>query len=86
MRLNPFVPVALLLYGASALAAGDPILEEVIVTATLREQSLLEAPTSVTLLDARKPSVVKVASLMDRELVSAAAPPVSVKPLVRRLT
>ena len=53
MRLNPFVSVALLLYGACAPAADDPILEEVIVTATLREQRLLEAPTSVTLLDER---------------------------------
>ena len=40
----------LLLYGATA-AADDQVLEEVIVTATLREQSLLEAPASVTLLN-----------------------------------
>ena len=49
--LNLFAPAALLLYGATAAGAGDQVLEEVIVTATLREQSLLEAPTSVTLLD-----------------------------------
>jgi iron complex outermembrane receptor protein len=49
--LNLFAPAALLLYGATAAAAEDQVLEEVIVTATLREQSLLEAPTSVTLLN-----------------------------------
>src|SRR5688500_19210588 len=61
IALNLFATAALLLYGANATAAGGPagdrptaddqVLEEVIVTATLREQSLLEAPTSVTLLD-----------------------------------
>src|SRR5687767_9744266 len=51
IALNLFVSAALLPYGASA--AADAVLEEVIVTATLREQRLLEAPTSVTLLDER---------------------------------
>lgn len=34
-------------------AADDEVLEEVIVTATLRQQSLIEAPTSVTVLNER---------------------------------
>ena len=42
---------SLCVYGASARGRIPP--EEVIVTATLREQRLLEAPTSVTLLDER---------------------------------
>ncbi|HET9446510.1 MAG TPA: TonB-dependent receptor plug domain-containing protein, partial [Steroidobacteraceae bacterium] len=49
--LNLFAPAALLLYGASAAAAEEQVLEEVVVTATLREHSLREAPTSVTLLN-----------------------------------
>src|SRR5919106_4006742 len=49
--LNLFAPAALLLHGATAAAAEDQVLEEVIVTATLREHSLREAPTSVTLLN-----------------------------------
>ena len=56
MRLNPFVPVALLLYGATTVAAApaDPqVLEEVIVTATLREQALLDTPVSITVLNDR---------------------------------
>jgi iron complex outermembrane receptor protein len=56
MRLNLFVPVALLLYGAATAAAAqaDPqVLEEVIVTATLREQTLLDTPVSITVLDQR---------------------------------
>ena len=56
MRLNLFVPVALLLYGAATAAAAqaDPqVLEEVIVTATLREQTLLDTPVSITVLDER---------------------------------
>src|SRR5512138_664216 len=53
MRLNPFVSVALLLYGASVLAADNQVLEEVVVTATLREQTLLDTPVSITVLDER---------------------------------
>ncbi len=57
IALNLFASAALLLHGANAPAAAgstdDQVLEEVIVTATLREQSLLEAPTSVTLLNER---------------------------------
>ncbi|HKR36241.1 MAG TPA: TonB-dependent receptor [Steroidobacteraceae bacterium] len=58
MRLNLFIPVALLLHGASVVAAAEPasdnqVLEEVIVTATLREQSLLETPVSITVLNER---------------------------------
>src|SRR5689334_4350726 len=56
MRLNPFVPVALLLYGATTLAAApadSQVLEEVIVTATLREQALLDTPVSITVLNDR---------------------------------
>ncbi|HJY36549.1 MAG TPA: TonB-dependent receptor [Steroidobacteraceae bacterium] len=54
--MNLFVPVALLLYGAATAAAAqaDPqVLEEVIVTATLREQTLLDTPVSITVLDER---------------------------------
>jgi iron complex outermembrane recepter protein len=58
MRLNLFAPIALLLYGASGAAADDPaaaqpVLEEVVVTATLRKQSLLDTPVSITVLDDR---------------------------------
>jgi iron complex outermembrane receptor protein len=58
MRLNLFVSAALLLHGVNVLAAADPIaddrvLEEVIVTATLREQSLLATPVSITVLNER---------------------------------
>jgi iron complex outermembrane recepter protein len=56
MRLNLFVPVASLLYGAGAAAAAqaDPqVLEEVVVTATLREQALLDTPVSITVLNDR---------------------------------
>ncbi|HEY7641437.1 MAG TPA: TonB-dependent receptor [Steroidobacteraceae bacterium] len=53
MRLNPFVSLALLLYGASAVAADNQVLEEVVVTATLREQTLLETPVSITVLNDR---------------------------------
>src|SRR5678815_5235147 len=58
MRLNLFIPVALLLHGVSVVAAAEPasdnqVLEEVIVTATLREQSLLETPVSITVLNER---------------------------------
>jgi outer membrane receptor protein involved in Fe transport len=53
MRLNLFVSVALLLYGASVLAADNQVLEEVVVTATLREQTLLDTPVSITVLDER---------------------------------
>jgi outer membrane receptor protein involved in Fe transport len=58
MRLNLFASVALLLYGANASAADNPaagsqVLEEVVVTATLREQSLLDTPVSITVLNER---------------------------------
>jgi iron complex outermembrane recepter protein len=58
MRLNLLAPVALLLHGASVAAADNPaagqqVLEEVIVTATLREQSLLDTPVSITVLNER---------------------------------
>jgi outer membrane receptor protein involved in Fe transport len=56
MRLNLFVPVASLLYGSTLLAAApaDPqILEEVVVTATLRKQTLLDTPVSITVLNDR---------------------------------
>jgi outer membrane receptor protein involved in Fe transport len=58
MRLNLFIPVALLLYGANTSAADDPaagqqVLEEVVVTATLRQQSLLDTPVSITVLNER---------------------------------
>lgn len=43
---------AALLHSASA-AVADDVLEEVIVTATLREQSLLATPVSITVLDER---------------------------------
>jgi outer membrane receptor protein involved in Fe transport len=46
--------VALLLTplaGTAALGADDNVLEEVVVSATLRQQSLLEAPVSVSVLD-----------------------------------
>jgi outer membrane receptor protein involved in Fe transport len=48
--LNLFASAALLLHGANAAAADDDVLEEVIVTATLREQSLLATPVSITVL------------------------------------
>ena len=51
--LNLFASAALLLHGANVIAADDEVLEEVIVTATLREQSLLETPVSITVLNER---------------------------------
>src|SRR5215470_7169409 len=53
MRLNLFVPAALLLYGATVVAADNQVLEEVIVTATLRQQALVDTPVSITVLDQR---------------------------------
>jgi iron complex outermembrane recepter protein len=58
IALNLFASAALLLYGASAAAAdestsAEEILEEVIVTATLRQQSLLATPVSITVLNER---------------------------------
>src|SRR5688572_2395321 len=58
MRLNLFVSAALLLHGANVFAAEEPtsdedVLEEVIVTATLREQSLVDTPVSITVLNER---------------------------------
>jgi iron complex outermembrane recepter protein len=50
IALNLFASL-LLWYGANARAAADSqVLEEVIVTATLREQSLVETPLSITVL------------------------------------
>ena len=51
--LNLFASAALLLYGANAFAADDAVLEEVVVTATLREQTLLDTPVSITVLNDR---------------------------------
>src|SRR6188474_2588747 len=51
--LNLFASAALLLHGANVIAADDEALEEVIVTATLREQSLVETPVSITVLNER---------------------------------
>jgi outer membrane receptor protein involved in Fe transport len=45
--------VSLVLATSLASAAEQDVLEEVVVTATLRQQSLVEAPVSVTVLDAR---------------------------------
>ena len=58
IALNLFASAALLLYGAHAAAvdsaaADDQVLEEVIVTATLRQQSLVATPVSITVLDER---------------------------------
>jgi iron complex outermembrane recepter protein len=58
IALNLFASATVLLYGASAAAADatgtdDQVLEEVIVTATLREQTLLDAPVSITVLNER---------------------------------
>ena len=51
-RNGAAVTVVLGLLGASvAGAAADKLIEEVVVTATLRQQSLVEAPVSVTVLD-----------------------------------
>ena len=44
--------VSLALTASLATAAEQDVLEEVVVTATLRQQSLVEAPVSVTVLDA----------------------------------
>jgi iron complex outermembrane recepter protein len=49
---NPLLGLTLALAVNSAVAADD-VLEEVVVTATLRQQSLVQAPVSVTVLDAR---------------------------------
>jgi iron complex outermembrane recepter protein len=56
--LNLFASAALLLHGAHVIAADDAssdeqVLEEVIVTATLREQSLVQTPVSITVLNER---------------------------------
>jgi iron complex outermembrane receptor protein len=48
-----FAFATLLLYGSHAAAADSVVLEEVVVTATLREQSLLDAPVSITVLNER---------------------------------
>ncbi len=76
MRLNLFVPVALLLYGVTTPAANDPtssnqVLEEVIVTATLREQPLLVTPLSITVLNER---TLQDAGIQHFEDVLAAVP------------
>jgi iron complex outermembrane recepter protein len=51
--VSTIVASAALLHGAFVAAADDPILEEVIVTATLRQQTLLDAPVSITVLNER---------------------------------
>ena len=52
--LNLFASAALLPYGAIVAADdSDRVLEEVIVTATLREQSLVATPVSITVLNER---------------------------------
>ena len=48
-----FISSALLLYSAIAVSADDRVIEEVIVTATLREQPLLATPVSITVLTER---------------------------------
>lgn len=50
MRLA-FGSIALLCAALAVAATRDEMLEEVIVTATLREQTLLDAPVSITVLD-----------------------------------
>lgn len=71
IALNLFASGWLLLQGVTAAAAKDEVLEEVIVTATLRRQSLVEAPTSVTLLDER---VLRYAGRQHFEDVLTAVP------------
>jgi len=51
MAVAMWAGAASLAAAAGASASADDVLEEVIVTATLRQQSLLEAPVSVTVLD-----------------------------------
>jgi len=51
--LNLFAPAALLLHGANVFAADNDVLEEVVVTATLRQQALVDTPVSITVLDER---------------------------------
>jgi outer membrane receptor protein involved in Fe transport len=57
LRIAPCVPALLLAASPLPLALAaepaDTVLEEVIVTGTLREQALEEVPASVTVLDAR---------------------------------
>jgi iron complex outermembrane recepter protein len=65
--------LALIIAGLPVLvhAAGDQLLEEVVVTATLRRQTLIEAPVSVTVLDARR---LKDAGLQHFQDVLASVP------------
>ena len=51
--LNLFAAAALLLHGANVFAADNDVLEEVVVTATLRQQALVDTPVSITVLDER---------------------------------
>lgn len=56
MRLSFFKPIAcasLLLLPVITFAVEDTVLEEVVVTATLRPQSLQDVPSSVTVLDSQ---------------------------------
>ena len=58
IALNLFVSATLLLNGSLAVAAdatgtNGEVLEEVVVTATLRKQTLLDAPASITVLNER---------------------------------
>lgn len=54
-RSSSFLSLGLLASAllAAAAAESDDVLEEVVVTATLRQQALVEAPVSVTVLDER---------------------------------
>src|SRR4029079_1838607 len=51
--LNLFAPAALLLHGANVFAADNDVLEEVVVTATLRQQALVDTRARITVLDER---------------------------------
>jgi iron complex outermembrane receptor protein len=54
MRFSHFFAIStFLLYGINAAAADSDVLEEVVVTATFREQSLLDTPVSITVLNER---------------------------------
>jgi iron complex outermembrane recepter protein len=53
LYLYSLTSAALLLHGTCVIAADSGTLEEVIVTATLREQSLVDTPVSITVLNER---------------------------------
>lgn len=52
MRASALFVLGMAGLAANVFAASDDVLEEVVVTATLRKQTLLETPLSVTVLDA----------------------------------